>query len=1025
VRKLASVGSWLHGVALRVASRARVDNARRRAREGRIESRPPADPLADVAWRELCTALDNELRLLPERYRAPFVLCCLEGLTKAEAATQLGVKIGTVSSRLARAREMLRARLVRRGLLPAAGSFTALLPEGTLAASVPAALASSTATIAGLFAAEEGARGAVSALADAALRGMAAAKLRCAAALLLAVCVAATGAVLLAQQGPQAVAPAPVQGAEAQPAPKPPRTDRYGDVLPPGALARLGTVRLRHESTVRTLAFSPDDRILAAACWNEVVLWEPGTGKEIQRLPISATGRRGSAFAYSPDGKALAVLRMSDGPDNLQVVGFWDPATGKELRSVQVPPGDFDLGNDRLCFSPDGKTLAVSHSGDRVQLIDTATGKLRYILGGHRASVEGMAFSPDGKTLALGTLNPSVQLWDVRTGKLRRGIEHHQEKFVRGVAFSPDGKTVASGSWDRIVLSECATGQELARFEAKMQSIHGLAFTPDGRTLVSGSQDGRVRVWDVPTGRVRRTLDGRWGTGHSLALSPSGKTVAAGLAPGIVRLWDVETGKELLTNLQGHEAALHRVAFTPDGKFLISGGDGQSRVWDAATWAQVRVLPGSARDLSLTPDGRRLATVAYTEAVRIRDVVTGRDVLTFPVPELRFAVFAGDGLAVASVECKWPDRGSTRVSRWDAATGKQLSRVRVAGILPYAFALSPDGRTAVVGSGEGVIRLCDLDAGKELLTLRGHASFVEALAYSCDGRSLASGSHDRSVRLWELATGKEVLTLSGHLRAVGAVALSPDGRLLASADGPDHGYDGDEPRRISVWDVASGRQVARFEGHNSSVAALAFSPDGTRLVSGQQNSTVLVWDVAVAARSRRGGEQLDKAGLDVLWQALAGDDARQAHRAAWALTDRPDRAVPFMKARLRPAKETQPERIRRLLVDLESPRFAVRTAATRALTEIGDEAECAVRQALAGDPALETRRRLETIEAALRAPSGEALRCVRAVAVLERIGSAAARHVLEALAAGAPRMRQTHEAQAALQRLAARTPAPR
>jgi WD40 repeat protein len=1036
IRKRTALGSWLHGVAYRLARKLRTADARRRAREIQIDNTLVPSPDTEASWREVQAALDEELMRLPEKYRAPLVLCYLEERTRDEAACQLALSPTTLRGRLEQGRNLLRSRLARRGVVLSSALLVPALAAAAGGDLIPTSLVDSA--VGAAVGRSSGAAARAAALAEGAVKTMTRSKLILAVAFVLIVGFGAVGVAVYPLSGaPDAQAPTAEgqKGTGKDPGEEKPsrtaagRKDRHGDPLPPNAIARLGTVRLRHEGTGAALVFAPDGKVVAAACGTGVILWDAATGKELRRLPVNATGRGVRPLDFSPDGKALAVAgRSADGGG---AITFWDPATGKELRSLPVPDDGRPGGGAGVCFSPCGKTLAVGNGGDQVHLIDVPTGKVRHALGGHRAAVYGLAFSPDGKTIALGTLRPGVQLWDVAKGKLVRGIDCHNDVFVHSVAFSPDGKVIASGSWDRIVLSEAATGKERARFEAKMQSISGLAFTADGRTLVSGSQDGWVRLWDVATRRARLTLDGGWGSGGSLALSPVGNTVASASASAI-HLWDAATGKKRFPELEGADAPVRALVFTRDGKCLLSGGDGQSRVWDAATWQPLRVLPGTARNLSLTPDDKQLATVAYTPAFRIRELATGRDVLTVKVPELRLAAFAPDGKTVVSVECKWPDSGSTRVSRWDAATGKRLCQVPALRVLPYCFAVSPDGRTAVVGGGEGAIRVCDLDAGKEVLTLHGHQTIVEALAFSRDGRTLASGScgdydstrerwHDRSVRLWELVTGREIAVLEGHVRAVGAVALSPDGRLVASADGVDHGYEGNEPRRIRVWDVAAGREVARFEGHSSTVRALAFSPDGKRLLSAQQNSTVLVWDVTGVARPGQGGKVQR---LDALWEDLAGDDAGKAHRAGWALTDDPDRAVPFLKDRLRPAKEEEQERIRRLLMDVESERFAVRDAAVRALKDLGDHAEAAVRQALEGKLPLETRRRLEGVHAALRVPSREALRRVRAVAVLERVGSAEARRVLEALAGGAPRLRQTQEAQAALQRLAEWSVAP-
>jgi len=142
IRRLESVGGWLYGVACRVAARARVEAARRRAAERRRALRvvEAIDPNKhdESEQAELSPALQEEVRRLPEKYRSVVVLCYWQGLTQEQAAAQLGCPLGTVRSRLARARELLRRRLVRRGLAPLAGVVAAALGSSSASAAVSA-----------------------------------------------------------------------------------------------------------------------------------------------------------------------------------------------------------------------------------------------------------------------------------------------------------------------------------------------------------------------------------------------------------------------------------------------------------------------------------------------------------------------------------------------------------------------------------------------------------------------------------------------------------------------------------------------------------------------------------------------------------------------------------------------------------------------------------------------------------------------------------------------------------------------
>jgi RNA polymerase sigma factor (sigma-70 family) len=198
LRQAELLGNWLYGVAYRTAVRVRTQAAARRRRERQTMQEFAAPPADDLAWREVRSIIDEELNRLPEKYRRPFVLCHLEGLTNEEAARRLGWPKGTVLSRLSRARERLRHCLERRGVSLTTTALTALLAENARAA-VPGALFDTTLNSALLFAAGQAAVAGTSsasavAAAEGVLKTMFFAKLKIVVAVLLLVAVAGSGA---------------------------------------------------------------------------------------------------------------------------------------------------------------------------------------------------------------------------------------------------------------------------------------------------------------------------------------------------------------------------------------------------------------------------------------------------------------------------------------------------------------------------------------------------------------------------------------------------------------------------------------------------------------------------------------------------------------------------------------------------------------------------------------------------------------------------------------------------------------
>jgi WD40 repeat protein len=821
-------------------------------------------------------------------------------------------------------------------------------------------------------------------------------------------------AVLWAAVGLAGAAPAPAPDEKGGTTGAP--TDLYGDPLPEGAVARLGTVRFQGGGA---LAYTPDGKALASAGWSMLHLWDPETGRELRRLE-SPPGYPsfGGPFVFSADGKTLAEVGQ------LGRVRVWGVADGKPLVEL-----DEKYRGEGVVFSPDGRRLATTcgrYDMQRNRVVkdskvwDAATGKELLDL----PECTAWGFTADGRNVAVSGAGSDVLVWrDPETGKERGRIETGR-KAPTAAALSPDGKALAFTNADGgLTLWDTAAGKENRRLKDPDGDVCFLAFAPDGKSLATSADDRVFTVWDAATGERRGRVEVN--SHRGVALAPGGKTLAAGYLSG-VRRWDVASGEERSPRPY---CACDDFAFSPDGKTLAAAGgmtrNGEKVVvqqWDAATGRLLREWrggPGGVLPFTFSPDGRAIAAGGR---VRLWDIETGK-ILVRAEDETEGAyplVFSPDGQTVTAADRR-------RVLTVEAATGKVVRSVRLEKDDAHGgeFALSPDARlyAASVGAnganapgGADLPLLCLFDAttGKPLRRFGGPTGAKPArdarpLLFSPDGKFLADVENEGEIRLWRTADGKEWRLPREGPRRWGP-AFSPDGKLLAA---------GGEDKAIHVWEVVSGHEVKRFGGAGGKKV---FSPDGRFLAADAVGDSVLIWDLAGAGRP---AARLEDKDLERLWDDLGGADAEKAFRARQTLTAAPAEAAPFLSKRLQALAAPVPEeRMRRLIAGLDDDDFKKREEAFKELAALGGAAGPALRTALEAKPSLEARLRLERLTAMLDGPESPFLLSLsRAVAALESSNAPEVRRALETLAGGPDGSEVTAEAKAALDRLGRRRPA--
>jgi WD40 repeat protein/serine/threonine protein kinase len=585
-------------------------------------------------------------------------------------------------------------------------------------------------------------------------------------------------------------------------------------------------------------------------------LWEAATGKEVRRFD-GHTGKI-TRLAFSPDGRQF----LSASAD--KTMRLWDVETGKEVRqfggvSDPIWGADFTAEGD-LIAGVDVRGNILSGLVKNAYFAQRQSWEMTPPEGG----ISSFALSGDGRA-AYGTGAGIIRWWQVR-GKMSESAFGHSDSRapVRGLAFSPGGRFLLSVSADNTTrLWDMETGKEIRRLVTRTEladdSVWSVAFSPNGRRALTGGgdlwqsgkrgNDYRVRLYDVGRGREITNFAGHTDWVMSVAFSPDGRYAVSGSQDGTGRLWRLpdpppeEPGE--VRRFEGHADTVKAIAVSPDSKRLLAASGKEIRLFDLQTGRLLRRLLGhtdTVYGLTFSPDGKRALSSSLDQTRRLWDVDSGNELRSFPGTKggwmYTAAIFSPDGKHVLAAGEKFS------IHLWDVETGKEVKKFEGNGRWMVAAAFAPDGsRFLFSGFGGGLVPLVDVKTAKEIQVLTGHVHDVGVLAFTPDGKRVLTAGSDTTIRVWDIDSGKELksyqadmdsgMPVSMWIRAWGfPAAFSPDGRLFLT---------GGIHKHIRVRDVETGKELHRFEGHEDLVHAMAFTPDGRYVVSASKDKTLRLW----------------------------------------------------------------------------------------------------------------------------------------------------------------------------------------